>query len=98
MIVNIDVHHQFHPRANSADPSGRLSVYRRLCACESDPVLDLDAAWLDRHIADGLVRTVFSRSGAGDAGARGHRCRAGRRTRLDGEAGCLLYTSDAADE
>jgi len=33
----------------------------------SDSVLDLDAAWLDRHVADSLVRAVFPRSGAGHA-------------------------------
>src|SRR3981189_3434530 len=69
MTVKLDVHHQFHPRANSADPSRGLSVYRRLCACESDSVLDLDAAWLDRYVADSLVRAVFPRPRAGHAGA-----------------------------
>src|ERR1700681_4948872 len=59
MIVKLDVHHQFHPRPNSADPSRGLSVYRRLCTWESDSVLELGAAWLDRHFADRLVRAVF---------------------------------------
>ncbi len=85
--VNSDVHRQFHPRANSADPSRRLSVHRRLCAGQPDPVLDLVAAGLDRHLADGLVRAVLPRSGAGDAGARRHRGGAGRRAHLDGDAG-----------
>jgi hypothetical protein len=78
-----DVHHQFHPRANSPDPPRGLSVYRRLCAGEPDPVLDLVAAGLDRHIADALVRAVLPRSGAGDAGTRGHRGGASRRAHLD---------------
>src|SRR6202041_1579980 len=84
---NFDVDRQFHPRADSADSSGGLSVYRRLCRGEPDPVLDLDAALLDRHLAYGLVRAVLPRSGAGNAGARGHRGGAGRRADLDGDAG-----------
>jgi phosphatidylserine decarboxylase len=49
---------------------------------EPAPVLAVDAARLDRHLADDLVRAVLSRSGAGDAGARGHRGGAGRRPRI----------------
>ena len=63
------------------DPSGRLSVHRRLRAGEPDPVLALVAARLDRDRADGLVRAVLPRSRAGDAGARGHRGGARRRPR-----------------
>src|ERR1700680_2646247 len=48
---------------------GARSGERRLCACEPGPVLDLDAARLDRHIADCLVRALLPRPGAGDAGA-----------------------------
>ena len=40
---------RFHPLAARAHPSGGLSVHRRLCAGEPDPVLALDAARLDRH-------------------------------------------------
>src|ERR1700710_2109227 len=64
-ISTPDVHRKFHPRADSAGPSGRLSLHRRLCAGEPDIVLDLDAAWLDRHTTDGVVRAVFPRPGAG---------------------------------
>ena len=42
---------------------------------------------LDRHGPDHLVRAVLPRSGAGDAGARGHRGVAGRWPRLDDHAG-----------
>src|SRR5882724_7457971 len=96
MTVKLDVHHQFHPRANSADPSRGLSVYRRLCAWEFDSVLDLDAAWLDRHFADRLVRAVFPRSGAGHARARGHCGGASRRARLDGDPGRAADTRPSA--
>jgi hypothetical protein len=61
---------------------GGLSVHRRLCAGEPDPVLDLwtPLGWI------GTVLTVWcalflSRSAAGDAGARRHRGGAGRRAR-----------------
>ncbi len=90
-VSQVHVHRQFHPRANPADPPGGLSVHRRLRAGQPDPVLALDAARLDRHAADGLVRVVLPRSGAGDAGARGHRGGARRRPhfhdRADGAAG-----------
>src|ERR1700731_821224 len=87
MTVSLDVHRQLHSRADPAHSYRGLSVHRRLCAGEPDPVLDLDAAWLDRHIADDLVRTILPRSGAGDAPAGWHRGGAGRRAHLDGDAG-----------
>ena len=86
-IVSLDVDCQFHPRANPADPSRGLSLHRRLCAGKPGPVLDLDAARLDRHGPDGLVRAVLPRSRARHAGARGHRGVAGRRPGLDDLAG-----------
>ena len=56
-----------------------LSLRRRLRAGKPDPVLDLDAARLDRDAADALVRLFLPRSAAGDAGARRPRGRARRR-------------------
>ena len=61
--ISAHVHHQFHPLADRADPSAGLSVHRRLRAGEPDPVLAVDAARLDRHAADGLVRLFLPRSG-----------------------------------
>ena len=78
------VHHQLHPLAARADPSAGLSVHRRVCAREPDPVLDVDAARLARHACDGLVRLFLPRSAARHAAARGPGDRAGRRPRQPG--------------
>ena len=78
------VHRQLHPLAARADPSAGLSVHRRLRAGEPDPVLAVDAARLDRHAGDGLVRLFLPRSGPRHAGARGPRGLAGRRPRQPG--------------
>ena len=83
-IVSPHVHHQLHPLAARAHPSAGLSVHRRLCAGEPDPVLALDAARLDRHAGHGLVRLFLPRSGPRHAAARGPRGLAGRRPRQPG--------------
>ena len=85
--MKLDVPQQFDPRANSADSPGGLPFHRRFCSGQPDPVLDMDAAGLDRHLADGLVRAVLSRPGAGHAGTGRHRGGAGRRQGLAGESG-----------
>ncbi len=75
------VRHRFDPQATGADPSGGLSLHRRLCAGEPHSVLAVDAAWLARHARDAVVRLFLPRSAAGDAGARRHRGGAGGRPR-----------------
>jgi len=50
-----------------------LSVYSCLCIGEPNPVLSCgDTAWLDRTLLTIGVCPFFPRSGARDAGARGH--------------------------
>ena len=56
--VNIHVGRYLHPLAARAHPSGGLSLYRRICAREPDPVLGLVAARLDRDGADAVVRAI----------------------------------------
>ena len=64
---NVDC--ELHPRADPADPSRGLSLHRRFCGGQPDPVLDLDSVRLDRHRLDRLVRAVLPRSRPRHAGA-----------------------------
>src|SRR5712671_4069254 len=73
---NVDLGVNSRP-ARSGEP-GRLSVHRWLRARKPGPVLVVDAPRLDWARPYGMVRPLFPRSRAGDAGARGHNCCAGR--------------------
>ena len=83
------------PRCRLRTPSARRSrrsIPRVIPSSASlraqpGPVLALDAAGLDRHCLDRLVRAVLPRSRSRHAGARRHRGVAGRRPRLDDRAG-----------
>ncbi len=76
-----NVRRRFDPLPARAHQPRRLSLRRRVRAGEPDPVLDLDAARLDRDGADALVRLFLPRPGTGHAGARGDRRVARRRPR-----------------
>ena len=67
-----DVHHQFDPLAVFADPSGGLSLRRRLCARRPHPVVAVAAARLACGGRDALVRLFLPRSATGHAEARRH--------------------------